>query len=659
MSKKNHKDSSKREFFRRNKFEILLFSVVVLIYSNTIWNDYNLDDEFVTGKNTLTQSGIKGIKKIFTSHYTEGSDTKYKYEYRPVVKASFAIEYSVFGLRPGISHLINLLIYATTVVLLYKLLLFLFKEQNQLFSFLTCLLYAVHPLHTEVVASLKNRDEILALLFALLMCRSLFIFLLQKNYIHVLYSVLFLCLAVFSKRDGIIFLVLFPLMALYFYRKEMNWLFIPFLIVIPFFTQKLIKKNLVNHANYDRIFFAQENPLFTDHSFSSKLGLGAASFGFYLKMFLFPFPLCFFYGYNQIQIPDFISINFLLPLLIGILMVFICIKTFTRDKKLSFGIAFFLISVAGYLNLILPAVGIVAERFAFIPSIGLCIIFVSALGYIFKIDFQNEINWQFSRLTTGFKYTFVGAAIIFSVLTFSRNITWKSRMKLFTTDIIHIPQSAKAHEVLGTEYHSLASKAGNNIEMRAYADSAILHYKKATEIFPDYFIVYNSMGSIYFNLLSDPVTPIPYFEKAIQLDSNYVPALLNLATCYVSVKDTARAIKTIEKAVKKDQKKNPNALLMAATIYNNIRNYDKSDNFISEAKKKFPESEMPHIQHANILMNRQDTSSAVQQLSYAVDKNTKNEQVYRFLIGYYARRGKLQEAEHFNQLLYKLNENNR
>ncbi|MFN6038144.1 MAG: hypothetical protein ACK452_06735, partial [Bacteroidota bacterium] len=155
MGKKKNIQSSKNQFYRKNKLEIILFLLSALIYSNTFLNGYNLDDEFVTGENTLCQQGLTGLKKIFTSHYTEGSNSKYNYEYRPVVKATFAIEYSLFGSSPKISHLINILIYSITVIILFRLLNFLFKENNKIFTFLVSVLFAVHPLHTEVVASLK------------------------------------------------------------------------------------------------------------------------------------------------------------------------------------------------------------------------------------------------------------------------------------------------------------------------------------------------------------------------------------------------------------------------------------------------------------------------------------------------------------------------
>ncbi|MFN5184092.1 MAG: tetratricopeptide repeat protein [Bacteroidota bacterium] len=656
MKKKNDSKISKNEFLKKNKFEIILFLLTFLTFSNTINNGYNLDDEFVTGKNTLYKNGIRGIKKIFTSHYTEGSETKYNYEYRPIVKASYALEHSIFGANPRISHLINIILYGLAIIVLYRFLLFLFRESYGLLIFLICILYAVHPLHSEVVASLKNRDEILAMAFGLLMCRYMLSFLTNKKYSHFVFGVVFFLFSFFSKRDGIIFLFALPIMAIYFYRKETNWIWLSALLIVPFVGKKLIRKALVSNDDYDRVFFIQENPLYQNHSFLKKIGFAISSFLFYLKIFIFPYPLRFFYGFNQVEETQIFSLKFLFALILVISLIYFAIKFFRTDKILSFGIVFYLLSITPFLNVITPAVGIVAERFAFIPGIGLCIVFIKAIAYIFKFDFHSKSINQFGQLPAIFKTLFILIALIFTSITFSRNFKWKDRMTLFTHDIQHLPNSAKAHEILATEYYSMASKSQDFKEKLKFADSAIINYKRAAEIFPDYFTAYNSLGSVYFNLLNNPIYSIPYFEKALKIDSNYVPAIINLSAGYLYAKDTVNALKNIQKAIKKENPITLNTLLMASKIYNSIKNYDLSDEYMRKAKKQFPLSDFAHVQHANILMERKDTASAIDQLKYSIDKQTKNEQVYKFLIGHYARKGNLKDAEYYTGLLRNLNQ---
>ena len=174
--------------------------ITFLVFANSIGNKYALDDELVTERNQHTALGLKGMKTIFTSFYTDGSDNKYNFEYRPVVKASFAIEYQFFGFDPAISHFFNVLLYSLLIAILYRFLIFLFKNYSPVFSFLVCLLFALHPLHTEVAASLKNRDEILSFMFSILMARAVFKVLLEKKYIQLIPAIIYFALASLSKK---------------------------------------------------------------------------------------------------------------------------------------------------------------------------------------------------------------------------------------------------------------------------------------------------------------------------------------------------------------------------------------------------------------------------------------------------------------------------
>lgn len=150
----------------------LLALLTFFIYANSINNGYNLDDEIVTNNHPLTSQGIKAIVEIFTSPYYK-DDMGYSYGYRPIVHVSFAIEHELFGENPQVSHFFNVLLYALSVILFFHLLQRLFGKNHLPLIFIAVLFFAVHPVHSEVVASIKNRDEILALLLAITSGNSL------------------------------------------------------------------------------------------------------------------------------------------------------------------------------------------------------------------------------------------------------------------------------------------------------------------------------------------------------------------------------------------------------------------------------------------------------------------------------------------------------
>jgi len=207
MSKKISVNSTKEISTSTNSwskwFPYFLGLITFFVYLNSIQNGYNLDDELVTRNHPLTSNGLSTIWEIFTSPYYS-DDMGYNYGYRPMVHLSFAIENHFFGESPHVGHFINLLIYMLIVVLAFKFLIKLFGIDYQNIAFFAMLIFAVHPVHTEVVNSLKNRDELLALFFALISLS----FLMKQNfsekkYLWFLLFCIFLICSVLSKKSSI------------------------------------------------------------------------------------------------------------------------------------------------------------------------------------------------------------------------------------------------------------------------------------------------------------------------------------------------------------------------------------------------------------------------------------------------------------------------
>lgn len=210
---------------------IVVFILAVLLYINTIPNFYNMDDELVTINHRNTSRGFSGIKEIFSEYYYEDV-MGYKYEYRPIVHLSFAIEHELLGESPHTSHAVNVLLYAITCLLLFLFLKNLLPEKLKLLAWIATVLYVFHPMHTEVVASIKNRDEILALLFALI---SGIVFLRAidtKRYFLIVPSVLFFIIGCYSKITIIPLSFVVPISTLLF--RPINWKFL-LTFSLPFF----------------------------------------------------------------------------------------------------------------------------------------------------------------------------------------------------------------------------------------------------------------------------------------------------------------------------------------------------------------------------------------------------------------------------------------
>lgn len=202
----------------RTIYLILLFFSFVL-YANSLFNSYNLDDELVTLSHRLTSKGLSVLPKIFTSAYYEDS-SGYAYEYRPMVLASFAIEHQFFGEHAFVSHLLNYIIYLASIVFLFKFLNYIDESGNKLFPFLTILLFCSFPLHTEVVSNIKNRDSLLAVFFSLLSANAIIKFYKTGSWLNLVLGLLWLLSGLLSKADAMVFLFIIPFTLIVFLEND-------------------------------------------------------------------------------------------------------------------------------------------------------------------------------------------------------------------------------------------------------------------------------------------------------------------------------------------------------------------------------------------------------------------------------------------------------
>ncbi len=209
-----------------------------LLYANTIPNSYALDDELVTRNHPLTSKGIKAIPEIFSSYYYDNKVGNY-YEYRPVVLASFAIEHTIFGDNPNVGHAINALLYGLACMVLLFVLRSLKPDVGWLFPALATLLFAAHPIHTEVVASIKNRDEIFSFLFGISALFWALRYARQGTIKEFMLFMLLIILSVLSKRSVLSYAVIIPLAACWLSNASLLRLLalaFPLMLLVLFFS---------------------------------------------------------------------------------------------------------------------------------------------------------------------------------------------------------------------------------------------------------------------------------------------------------------------------------------------------------------------------------------------------------------------------------------
>ena len=121
--------------------------------------------------------------------------------------------------------------------------------------------------------------------------------------------------------------------------------------------------------------------------------------------------------------------------------------------------------------------------------------------------------------------------------------------------------------------------------------------------------------------------------------------------CHYWTGDTTTALKYLGEALKRDKGRSPAIYLTIAQVYFGKKDSAKWNENIVFAKQKFPLSDLPHLQHANFLISKKDTANWIVQLKAAVEKKTQNRQVYEQLRDYFYRKGDIESAQKYMQIL--------
>lgn len=542
----------RNDFFQdKRKIFILFFLLVMLFYGNSIPNKYSLDDIYVTN-NDQVKKGFRALPEIITGLYASHEmqpEQKISFGYRPVVKATFAIEYGIFGENPHISHLINVILYLITIWMVYQLLVLLFGNLHPLFPLIAALLFLAHPTHTEVVTSLKNRDELLSFLFSLISLELFRKWTINNHVLNLVGGFLIYFLAVLSKMSAIVFIVLIPLI-LYFLPdvkpKKLVWIFL--LLAIAFLMTKFIPRLYLPHRVRPRLFV--ENPMIY-MTFWERIPTAFYILLFYLKLVFLPFPLRFYYGVDMIPVCDWKEPLVWLSVFIHIGLVYLVIRYFRTKTWLSLGILIYIICISMYTNLVQLLMGIVADRFLYSPSLGFSIVLTGIIYLLSSSRPETKILPKFCRQ----KIVLLSVLLISAgmVKSIARNNDWKNVETLVKHDIKYLDRSARANfiyaDLLIRDVMKEAA-TGNKARAREILNEAISHLEKAIENYPDYFLAWGMMGKLYYKFYLDSEKAKNCFQKCIQINPNYADAYSDLAFLYFKEKDYLQAEKYYLQAIK-------------------------------------------------------------------------------------------------------------
>ncbi len=621
MSKKKQKDNGTSETKVSNPTESMAKPVVnngkwyivgvllltTLVFSSSIQNDFvNWDDEKNIYENELIKTLSKenfweNTAKIFTTP-TIGN-------YNPLSILSLGIDKLIYGLdKPYGFHLTNLILHLLCTFLVYKIVIGL--NLNWLVAIFTALFFGLHPLRVESVAWITERKDVLFgffYLFALLLYIRHRSRISKKSY-SILILFLFI-LSLFSKIQAVI-LPISMLLVDYYFTGSINWkqifakshLFI-FSLIFGIIGLLFLKEEGSLNSASDLNFSWYHRPF-----------IGMFSLVIYLIKSVIPFRMSPLYPYPAEPLWYFYISILILPVLGYTIWHF-----YKKDNRLVvFGLLFFLANIVMLLQVLGAGQGYLADRFTYIPYIGLFVIFS---------------NYLYNSLTTSkAKYIKIGLTLLFaafSIISYNQNKIWKNSETLWTHVIKYYPNTSTPfgnranfrrdnkdllgalsdyNEVIRLEpsaqtYNSRAKLYFDNFDQPDSLKKALLDYTKAIELTPKDAEFHANRGGTYARL-GDFENALKDCTTAIELNPKFANAYLNRSVIYHRKNELQLALSDIMKYL---NLRPYNADIWYEACRTNIllNNYPEAEKMINKAMAVEPSKGLYFYQRALLYFNTQ------------------------------------------------------
>jgi len=603
---------------------VLILAVPLFLYLNILWNDYSLDDSYVTKKTNVTAQGIKAIPEILTSFYID-QEKNHRFEYRPVVKISYALEHELFGVSPVVSHLFNILYYVFGLLLVYRFLTLLVHDPQSKLPFYITLLFSIMPIHTEVVASLKNRDILLCFIFSMLVCLSVLKALRPQKaaWLHYVAAAFFLVLAFLSKLDVLPFFAILPVVAFFISGIKLKHLLFYLLGFASVLLLVRLSTRLALHGmEAQRVYYHFENPLYFDKNVLTRVIALFNTLGFYLVQCMLPFKQSCYYGTETLGVFSLNIYGFTGVAGAGLLIYGLFYAYKKQSAGLFIGLFMFIASVSLYLNFFIPSVGIVADRFAFFCSLGFCI----GLVFILKDRLARRV-----KISAGLKICALLILALYGILTISRNADWKNAKTLIAADIKKYPNSSYLNYLQAVNLVDSLEKnrsRTNASERNILVKQARKNLERSLEISGDYPNSLNLLSYVLVFWEYDYRAALPVINRSLALEKT-TEQVFSKGVCLRNLKmDSSEYY--FKETIRMDST-SYNAYQLLREDYNAAGKFDQSIAMYNEVRKKGLQTEPVFMGLAITYWQMKDTLSAEFYCEKTLALNPRNPEMQKMI----------------------------
>lgn len=476
-------------------FLFVMVLLTILAYSNSLQGDFVWDDIYLVKENPDLRTPA-ALPRLFVSQFRISADETTPF-YRPVAMVSFLLDYQIWKLNPYGYHLTNLLLHLATTVLFYLVGRKLFSDTAVIVA---TFIFALHPIHTESVSFISGRTDVLCAMFYL---AALWLYLTEKHKM-LCRSAAVLCFAaaLLAKEMAVTLPVILVALDLWVKGEKPSVRqvsrYLPYVAVIMLYF--VIRKTALA---------GQSLPLPSEAAFLFGLKTAPLMIIKYLGVLIFPWTLNSFYVVDtRLGLTDPV----VLAGWVVILGLVVTIIIFRKKAAWCFSAFCFLATLLPVLNLLHVGSVPMAERFAYIPSMG----FAWFLGLAFKQGLESDRDaWKY-----GTAAVLATLCLFYSGRTFVRNMDWRNDFVLYVRMVDTSPNSAVAHFNLGCVYR----------DQKDY-QLAHRHWQEAARLNPRHAGAHNNLGALY-DIYGLKDQALAEYSRTLEINPNNPIAWFNIGRIY-------------------------------------------------------------------------------------------------------------------------------
>jgi len=599
-------------------FCLFLVTSTISIYLKIYHYDFvSFDDNEYVYENLHVKSGITltNILWAFTAFHSNN--------WHPLTWISHMLDCHLYGLTPGLHHLTNLFFHIVNSLLLF----FIFKQMtgSQWKSAFIAVIFALHPLHVESVVWISERKDVLSTFFWMLTIWSYIRYVKQPGIQRYVWILLFFILGLLCKPMVVtlpfvlILLDYWPLnrfqyQSIFDVKKEI-WLRI-FLEKVPLFILVTIFCFLTYYAQKHGGIVKSLDVF----PFQVRIANAIVSYMNYIGKMIYPVDLAFLYPYHGMPPWWKIAIACLLFFIIS----FLALKNIRKNPYVIVGWLWYVGTLVPVIGLVQVGMQTMADRYTYIPSIGLLII----------------IGWGIPELTIPWQHKKKGVAAaavimisIFAAVTWKQIGYWKNSMTMLEHTIKVTSNNYIALDSLGVElfkqgriedainYYIQSSRIYPNnpyphfnlgvaLYLKGHIEEAVRQYIEALNIESNYFKAHTNLGAALF-AQGKTEEAVKHYLDAIRINPDFIDAHINLGIAFNKQGRIEDAIKQFNQALIIDPN-NINVHFNLGTDLEKIGRIDEAINHYSEAVRVNPNLLEAQYLLGNALLRRGRVNEAIQ-----------------------------------------------